>query len=185
MEQKKEHIEEALDFINRYKGYYRWREDEIQEAFYKFCKYYIPGKGTSPSTYIKMCIDFVIKTSMKNETLHKNKGTKVYFDKTFADGDQRTQIELQMINFNPPAPLPMEIEEDKQEVNNILEFLMKTLTKKERDVITKFYLKGMNMVEIANEHNTLRQTIFERKKYALKKMRKRAKDNNLDISNLF
>lgn len=166
-----EYIEKAMAFVERYKAYYGWREDEIQDGYLAFIKYYKPDKA-SPDTYIKICMDSVIRNQMRNQYLQKNAGTKVWFDKTFEGGDERTEIELNMINYDPPKEMQFIIDEEEQITKGKIASLLHLLTDKEHFAITKYYFEEKTLEEIGEEVGVSRQAINHQIKNALHKMRK-------------
>lgn len=171
----KEDLQQAMDFIDKYKHHYGWREDTIQDAFEKWLKYYDNTKGTTPPTYIKMMIDSVIKTAMRTQYLKKNFGTTVHMDKTFEDDNERTKIELDIVKHYHTQDNPMEQQEEEDILKHLISTQMECLNKSQRMVIELSYLKEMSITQVAAEMNKSYKAITMLKSSALKKMR----ENNL------
>lgn len=175
------YIKEAMEFIDKYKYHYGWREDEIQDAYIIFLKYYNPTKA-APSTFIKLCIDTVIKESMRKSFAPKHQHTKVYLDSTFDDSDDvRYAIELKAIENADSIIEPMQVEEDHSTIKYLLKRFLDITTTKQREILEMHYFQEKKIVDIARELNKHKSAVSMLHNDGLRKIRKYIKENNIKM----
>ena len=175
MEESKEnrdYLQEAMDFIERYKSYLQLDEDDIQEVLIKFHKYYDPTKGTSPDTFVKLCADTHNATKWKSINRQKHKHIAIQIDK-HQDNDDDEGFSNWLMGQLTPYLNQFEHDIDAEYTKEELSKYMSVLSPNQRYVIEEVYLNGRSQTEIAKDMKCSRANVYTHRKNALLKIRKK------------
>lgn len=160
------YVDQAIKFIDRYKSYFNWDDDLIQEALYKFTKYYEEGRGRSVNSFIKLCLESSKRDEIRIKNLKKNNGMIIPL---YSINDGKCNLPLN--EYNELSDYDLTDEEVKQQEK--LKHAMNSLKDKDNYIIDQLFVQGRTIKDLSIEFGVSHQAMYAKKKTILNKLKKK------------
>ncbi len=154
----------VVSYSRKYGGQTGWDEELYQEGFWQILEalnVYDPTKGVPFLGFV------TIRLKHHYQNKRRKEKTTISLDQTVGNDSSTSILDLLV-----DEGMPIEQNYIKKEEHKELRLAIHMLDRRDREIIEKYYLKGIQLKEIANERNVHYVTVAKGRAKAIENLRK-------------